>query len=546
MGRKGIGKLAPFGICRKIEVRSAGGPKGENGYRVSHFTMRYGDMPKGADADYEPVPGSEDRRWSRTPGTRITMSDFLARKVPDGDAFARQIGRKFSLGMPDFRISAHDAASGRKFGIAGTEVDVADGTKIALDERIDAGGQKLRVAGWVAYSEHPYENEEVAGVRIYARGRLAAATRDFGRGAGFAGEHGIRSRLVGEMHADWLDAEEDLIASGRRDVLWSSDRGEAFREWGREVVGRLGRSAEKAVRDAAYRAFADKSDFERAAGERFRDEKVAEAAVSAGKAVGRIADRDALDNPEHAAGLQELILAAAPSRMLVEKLALVASEAGPRAVGNMSRLFADARIAEIAQMGQVADARLGALGRLADAAGENHGSAEIEVWRMLEEAPWMINPRWTVLESSRTLENFRDVFQSWYRKKHGVEIVTTAANGAGKRPDFVLMSASNTIEVVEIKKPKHVLGNEDVETLIGYVDAIDEFMPHHREADNIAKCHVTLICDGRNFAGAKKRAYNNLVSEKVHTYLPPLPPRLGRPGGPARRASLGWPKGRFV
>src|SRR5262249_36754633 len=31
--------------------------------------------------------------------------------------------------------------------------------------------------------------------------------------AGFTGEHDIRSYLVGEVHADWLDEEEDLRSS---------------------------------------------------------------------------------------------------------------------------------------------------------------------------------------------------------------------------------------------------------------------------------------------------------------------------------------------
>ncbi|MGH7427514.1 MAG: ATP-binding protein, partial [Candidatus Methylomirabilaceae bacterium] len=32
MGRKGIGKLAPFGICERIEVLSSGGPKTPKGH----------------------------------------------------------------------------------------------------------------------------------------------------------------------------------------------------------------------------------------------------------------------------------------------------------------------------------------------------------------------------------------------------------------------------------------------------------------------------------------------------------------------------------
>ena len=519
MGRKGIGKLSSFGICKKIEVWSAGGPRWKDGYRISHFTMCYDDILQDTDADYEPMRGSQDRCWSETAGTRVTMSDFLTRRIPDMDVFARQITRKFSLGLPDFQIAVRDTASGRRIGIADMKIDIADGTKITLDEDLDAGGQKLHVGGWVAYSKHPYKNEEVAGIRIYARGKLAAVTRDFGHGAGFTGEHSIRSYLVGEIHADWLDTEEDLIASDRQDILWSSDKGEEFKAWGQKVVGRLGRNAEKTVRDTTYRMFADKSNFEQAARERFKDKEVYEAAINLGKAVGRIADRGMLDNPEYVDGLLELILAVAPSKMLVEKLAFIANEANPHALKIMSSLFGDAKIAEMAWMGQVADVRVRTLNRLTSAIRDDPDPAENEMHRILEEAPWLINPRWTILQSNQTLENFREAFQAWYRKKHGVKIVTTAINSANRRPDFVLMSASNVIEVVEIKKPKHVLGDEEMERLNAYVDAIDEFMSVHQVIPNVAKCHVTLVCDGENLKGTKKGAYTNLVNQRQLTQI---------------------------
>ncbi len=520
MGRKGIGKLAPFGICKKIEVRSAGGPKGENGYRISHFAMCYDDMVKDIDANYEPIPCSEDRRWSPTPGTRIIMSDFLTGRIPDSDTLASQITRKFSLGLPDFQIAVHDTESGQEISIADMKIDIAEGTKIALDEELDAGGQKLRVAGWVAYSKHPYKNEEVAGIRIYARGKLAAVTRDFGRKAGFAGEHSMRSYLVGEMRADWLDGEEDLIASDRQDILWSSDKGEAFKEWGQKVVGRLGRDAEKAVRNATYRTFADKSNFEQKAKERFKDKEVYEAATAVGRAVGRIADRGMLDNAECVDGLLELILAVAPSKMLVDKLALIADDESPHALRIMSSLFGDAKTAETAWMGQIADARVRALNKLENAIRGDPDPAGIELQKILEEAPWLINPQWTVLQSNQNLENFRKAFQAWYKKTRHVDITTTAIGRANKRPDFVLMSAFRVIEVAEIKKPGHVLVDEEFERLHGYVRAIDEFISANPEIAKVDdRCHVTLVCDSKNVKGLAESAYDHLVDGKQLTQI---------------------------
>ncbi|WP_281179989.1 hypothetical protein [Nocardia amamiensis] len=38
----------------------------------------------------------------------------------------------------------------------------------------------------------------------------------------------MRSYLVGAIHVDWLDDEEDLVRSDRQDIMWSSPRGEAL------------------------------------------------------------------------------------------------------------------------------------------------------------------------------------------------------------------------------------------------------------------------------------------------------------------------------
>jgi hypothetical protein len=41
LGRKGIGKLAPFGVCRVIEILSSGGPSTKDGYYTTHFYLDF-------------------------------------------------------------------------------------------------------------------------------------------------------------------------------------------------------------------------------------------------------------------------------------------------------------------------------------------------------------------------------------------------------------------------------------------------------------------------------------------------------------------------
>ena len=87
MGRKGIGKLAPFGICKRIEILSAGGDETEDGYPVSHFIMPYGKIL--ADDD-KPVPmevGDQDGTYRSKRGTTVRLIDFLPKRVPNQEIF---------------------------------------------------------------------------------------------------------------------------------------------------------------------------------------------------------------------------------------------------------------------------------------------------------------------------------------------------------------------------------------------------------------------------------------------------------------------------
>ncbi len=66
MGRKGIGKLAPFGICRQLEVITAGGEPGPDGYVVSNLILDFEGLISDTDDDYHPTPGEKDNTFSPT------------------------------------------------------------------------------------------------------------------------------------------------------------------------------------------------------------------------------------------------------------------------------------------------------------------------------------------------------------------------------------------------------------------------------------------------------------------------------------------------
>ena len=240
MGRKGIGKLAPFGICTRIEILSAGGDETDAGYPVSHFVMDYDKIL--ADED-TPVPmdvGDQDQTYRLKSGTTVRLIDFLPKRVPNWKTFHRQMARRFGLRQNGFKISVEDTRNPDEnppFEIGSLEIPLMEGTRVDVSEEpVELPDEQcaLPVSGWMGLAEEAYKNEEMAGVRIYARGKIVATTRDFEQPAGFTGEFTLRSYLVGEIHAEWLDEDEgdDLVTTDRQDILWESDYGRALREWG--------------------------------------------------------------------------------------------------------------------------------------------------------------------------------------------------------------------------------------------------------------------------------------------------------------------------
>ena len=521
MGRKGIGKLAPFGICKEIEVWSAGGKKNDEGFTIANFILKYDDINAPTDKEYRPDLGSDDGEISTKRGTKITLRNFLYRRTPQPDVFMRQIARKFNLGMPDFKIRVLDSTSQEEREVTALDITVLEKTRINLDsESIELDGKKHSITGWIAYSSTPYRNVEVAGVRIYAREKLVSVTRDFGHRAGFTGEHTVRSYLVGEVFADWLDADddEDLIASDRQDILWSSEKGQALEEWGQKIIRKLGSESVGPLNQRAYEIFLEKSNYEAEARDLFGDSKVYESAMKIGKVFGKMISMHNVNDNEYIERVKGLAMMLAPHRMLVEKLREISNEKTSLAL--LETLLGDAKLAEAASLGQVAVERLGTIERLKQMIRKKITPPEDELQKILANAPWLIHAEWTMFQANDTLDEFREAFEKWFEEKTGSKIITSFdESDAKKKPDFIMLYIGRSIEIVEIKRPKHTFDRRDFERMHLYIIKIKKYLEKNAKFKELfPSANITLVCDGISLGeGSENTAYQKLVDDKVLT-----------------------------
>ncbi|MYD91592.1 MAG: ATP-binding protein [Caldilineaceae bacterium SB0662_bin_9] len=504
MGRKGIGKLAAFGICKRIEILSAGGNGTNDGYLVSHFIMDYDKILTDEDT---PVPmdvGDQDRTYRPEAGTTVRLIDFLPKRVPNQETFHRQMARRFGLRQSDFKVSIDDTRNPQenlRFEIGSLEIPLMENTRVDVSDKpvpLLNEQRNLPVSRWMGLAKEAYKNEEMTGVRIYARGKIVATTRAFGQPAGFTGEFTVRSYLVGEIHAEWLDEDEgdDLVTTDRQDILWESDYGRAFREWGAEWIRKIAANSRKPRRKRVEQLFLEVSGLEAKAAERFADNDIVSTAMELGKQVGRFAAEDELGDREYVDGLVQVVLSVAPHKALMDAFEAFNQEmfGEDSGIDSLLNLFSKTRIAEMASYAQIAYERVRAIKKLEQILDES--GAEHVLQQIVTEAPWLIDATWTPITANQSLKLFARKFAVFYKKRHG-EKVTFSIDYGNKRPDFTLVNLGQRLHTVEIKAAGHVFHNADWDRLHNYLEAFQDFFDANIQlaSDFPQKWVVDLVCD---------------------------------------------------
>ena len=523
MGRKGIGKLAPFGICHEVEVITAGGPQTGLGYAVSNLILDLDKiLDEKVDQDgnvlpYHPAPGPQDGSFAASSGTKLTLKRFDRRRVPTGEELDRQLAARFGLSQEHWTVRLEDSSAKNELIELGTlNVDLLDGTLIDVGDRpVNVEGRFFPVSGWVAYAKDSYKDEVMAGIRLYARGKIVAQTRDFDIKTGFTGEFKMRSYLTGMIHAEWIDDTEDLVRTDRQDIIWNSELGNALREWGQRLIRELAGKAEASAGRQTWDIFLEQSKLQ----ERLQialpnDKAVRDSVLRAARMLVTRVDRDALQNPDYIDRVVRHAFALGPHSTLLATLEEVASLAdGP--IDLILDLFEKARLVEMYSLGQIAQERVGAVEQLRRLI-SNPATVESQLQELIEKSPWILYADWTPLSFNRSLASTRSNFESWYYANYGQEISTSTIANPRKEPDFVMLNNRGYLEIIEIKRPQHSLTDTEFSRAFDYLEAVRAFInesPAVRELFPEAK--LTIVCDSLNL-GAMQR--NNIRTDAAITH----------------------------
>lgn len=448
-GRKGIGKLAGFGIANLIELRTI---KNEH---VSHFRMDYDQLTRSSkftDAEgYEPEPfPDDDISTAESPGTTITLSRLKIQRSINEAQFKKSIARR--LLIIDENFSVH---------INGTPVTRQEiPFQFRFPENVGAwetaeleNGQQFQ--WWAGFCKDTIPDEEQRGFVVYVRRKLAQTPWLFDLSGGVWGQHGMQY-LTGEIQAEFLDESVDLIATDRATVRWEDPIAAPLKEWGRKKIKELLEKWIDNRREAKTKSPKIKLFIEQAAKLPENERKIFN------KVVNRICDIPQLDKDKEgrdiADDLVEFAFNAMTNRSFLDAIKRL-NTASPDDIAHFQKVLSEWDIIEAVNTARLVKGRVEIIQKFAQMI-KDRVPEKPNMQDYLRDHPWLIDPKWTMLVHEKSLDKM--ICEQ-------INIAVPKSEEGARRLDFFCLGDHQTAYVVDTKRPGKLVGRDEYDQIRDYV-----------------------------------------------------------------------------
>lgn len=464
MGRKGIGKFSAFGIAKEIDVESM-----KNG-EVSRFQMKYDELMENEEKREITFPALS-ATGNVTEGTKITLSGITiygTRPIAI-DSIRQKLARRFAVIGDDFEVI-----------INGIPISPENrNLKLLLEKDMNGElylweyeNEKIlpdadwTVTGWIGALDRttPQIDGIDRGIVLMARGKLVQEPFAFDAGVG---QQYAFSYLIGELHVDFVDEEEDTIATTRNTLVWTTDANAALMEWGQTEVNKIARQWGHKRNEDAKRQLEENElyrKFQQQAGriEKKREFNRADQLIS--QLILQAIDKNPAADVSHFEPIIQMFLEFwefDTFRDMAQDLANAEFEETEKLIS----LFREWEILEAREMARVTEGRITTIERLQELIKTN--AREVPTVRdFLKEFPWVLDPRWTMVDDEVRYSN---LLRKKYREGHDTP-------EEDRRIDFLCVREGTNLVVVEIKRPQSRASRKELEQILDYVIFMQDYI----------------------------------------------------------------------
>jgi hypothetical protein len=441
MGRKGIGKLAPFGVAKIVEVETC------KNYMVNKLRMNIDEILRAAKEkqQYFPEELKRNEGGTRKSFTRITLKTLTRTTPIDISSYRRSIAKRFSIIKGDFNVSINNEKITPDDWLKKEDMQYL---WVYANTVVDSNHPDWKVNGWIGTNDSPL-SEDQRGVVIMARGKLCQDTPFF-FGASVGQKHSY-AYITGILHAEFIDANEDLIATHRSSVVWESIPGICLIEWGKNEVRKIANEWQEKRRQKREEVIRDDPEFK----EWLVNLPPAEAKL-ANKVIKAVTGDERIDD-EKRKDLARFMKDSFEQQVFQEMIASLPDEPED---AKLIEIFAEWGFIEAKEILRVVKGRISTIEQFVKFVKED-AKEKPTIHNFFKEWPWILDPTWTQWNDE---VHFSTLLREEFPDKNLDE--------PNRRIDFVCVGAGDTVHVVELKRPGHKINADDIEQLIRYVGFI--------------------------------------------------------------------------
>ncbi len=449
-GRKGIGKLAGFGVADRIEIRTV------RDRQISHFALDFPKLTRSenfADANgYAPESLADDGKTTNEGnGTEVKLSRLKITRAVPSEQLRRGLARRLLVLDETFAVHVNG--------------DVVSRQEIPFQFRFPArsgewetatlsNGQEIQ--WWAGFSKDTIPYEEQRGFVVYVRGKLAQTPWFFDLSGGVWGQHGMQY-LTGEVKADFVDEAVDLIATDRGTIRWEDPLALPLRDWGQKKIRELLEAWTDKRREAKSKSPRIAQYLEQAAKLPERERRIFQNVVDKIVAIPQLdKDKEGRDIAEE---LVEFAYNALTNRSFLDAIRRL-NAASTEDLAHLSEVLSEWDIIEAVSTAHLVKGRVEIIRKFRQMV-RDRVPEKPDMQDYLKNHPWLIDPKWTMLVHEQSLDKMiADEF-----KIRGVQ----SAEGSRRLDFFCLGDRYQTAHVVEAKRPGDLVGRKEFDQLRDYV-----------------------------------------------------------------------------
>lgn len=513
MGRKGVGKLAGFGVAHKITITT----RKKDETHATQIVLDYDEIAKHRTTNDIVIPDSLLSNGGGIPntgGTEIVLSRLLHEPLrTQKETIERALSDQFWLvASAGFQIKLNGTpinGGTRTYRYAWPNPDVPHDQLI--DSKVETEDQQTFPFRYrLRFREESLKAAD-RGVRVYAHGRLAAAPSLLDAPTGM---HGFRQTdyLDGLVEADFIDDQpNDYIATDRQSLRWDTPLLSPLRKF-------LCKEIEKAV--VAFQKVRDEKAEKEAAEDEFTNDLIKKAGLPKhrAKAVHKMAAALASICKDGTAGSEykdrvKILVSGVEQGDILAELQKLSREVLPnftKVVDEVTELTKQ----EFGDFGRYLRGRLSGIASLTKIIEHQDfakGKNEKELHQLLERNPWLIDPTYTQFLTSNQTEDA--VFAKLAKELKLGNFAPTGSDSSAERPDLVFLLHSeglNRLIIIELKAPNVKLGMEHLLQLRDYVRDAREWLKKAGRAEVIIE---SILIGVRAKMDTKAKDVKRLESE---------------------------------